>query len=94
MKILIIGGQDFLVFILQKLSKNHEIMIVDNLSRGRIDNDFKQLIKKRNIKFKKIDIIKSNLKLPKNFDLIFNFAAIVGVQNVSSNPSKVLEKIF
>ena len=32
------------------------------------------------------------MKLPKNFDLIFNFAAIVGVQNVSSNPSKVLEK--
>ena len=66
-------------------------MIVDNLSRGRIDNDFKQLIKNTNIKFKKIDVTKSNLKLPKNFDLIFNFAAIVGVQNVSLNPSQVLE---
>ena len=92
MKILIIGGTGFIGFHLaKKLYKSHNIMIVDNLSRGRIDNDFKQLIKNTNIKFKKIDVTKSNLKLPKNFDLIFNFAAIVGVQNVSLNPSQVLE---
>ena len=93
MKILIIGGTGFIGFHLaKKLSKSHDVMIIDNLSRGRMDNDFRQLIKNRKIKFKKIDVTKSNLKLPKNFDLIFNFAAIVGVQNVSLNPSKVLEK--
>tara|TARA_Y200000002_G_scaffold299837_1_gene254783 strand:- start:9360 stop:10316 length:957 start_codon:yes stop_codon:yes gene_type:complete len=93
MKILIIGGTGFIGFHLaNKLSKSHDIMIIDDLSRGRMDNDFKKLIKNKNVKFKRIDITKSNLKLPKNFDLIFNFAAIVGVQNVSLNPSKVLEK--
>ena len=55
MKILIIGGAGFFGFHLaKKLSKNHEIMIVDNLSRGRIDNDFKQLIKKGILNLKKL----------------------------------------
>ena len=93
MKILIIGGAGFIGFHLaKKLSISNHILIVDNLSRGKLDKDFKELLKNKNINFKKIDISHSKLKIANNFDFIFNFAAIVGVQNVNLKPDQVLEK--
>tara|TARA_Y100000768_G_C23947001_1_gene668115 strand:+ start:299 stop:1252 length:954 start_codon:yes stop_codon:yes gene_type:complete len=93
MKILIIGGAGFIGFHLaKKLSISNDILIIDNLSRGKLDKDFKELLNNRNVKFKNIDLTISKPIIEKNFDIIFNFAAIVGVQNVNLNPYKVLEK--
>jgi UDP-glucose 4-epimerase len=93
MKILIIGGAGFIGFHLaKKLSKSHAVYLIDDLSRGKLDKELNNLIEEKRIKLIKKDITKKNVKLPNNFDYIFNFAAIVGVQNVSSNPSQVLEK--
>ena len=46
-RILITGGAGFIGYHLAKsLSKDCDVDIIDNLSRGKIDEDFKQLIKK------------------------------------------------
>ena len=93
-KYLIIGGAGFIGFHLSKRiseNTNNHILIIDNFSRGSLDSDFKKLIKKKNVKILKKDILKISLnKIPKNFDYVINLAAIVGVRNVLKNPYKVL----
>ena len=54
--ILITGGAGFIGFALAKnLSKDNrnKIYIIDNLSRGSLDKEFKELIRCKNIKFLK-----------------------------------------
>ena len=93
MKILILGGAGFIGFHLaKKLSISNHILIVDNLSRGKLDKDLKELLKNRNVKFRRLDITNAKIKLANNFDFVFNFTAIVGVQNVNLKPDQVLEK--
>lgn len=93
-KILIIGGAGFIGFSLAKrLSKklNNKIIILDNLSRGQLDNEFLRLLKKKNVKFLKKDLTKKLNINRRDFDYIFQFAAIVGVRNVYLKPLKVLD---
>ena len=93
-KFLILGGAGFIGYNLaSKLSKNkkNEVHIVDNFSRGKFDKDFKVLSKLQNVKLKNIDLLKnSKNKFNKNYDYIFNLAAIIGVSNVMKFPYKVL----
>ena len=88
------GGAGFIGYNLaSKLSKNkkNEVHIVDNFSRGKFDKDFKVLSKLQNVKLKNIDLLKnSKNKFNKNYDYIFNLAAIIGVSNVMKFPYKVL----
>ena len=94
-KVLITGGAGFIGFHLaKKLQKQGFIIhIIDNLSRGKFDNEFKNFIKKKNIFFIKHDLTKKKIPLTsKNYYLIFHFAAIVGVANVVNKPFEVLTK--
>ena len=93
-KILITGGTGFMGFHLASnlANEGHDVDIIDNFSRGVIDHDFKQLLNLPNVK-----IIQSDLRLPSAFDecaldynLIFNFAALLGVENVLKQPLNVL----
>ena len=93
-KILIIGGAGFIGFALAKrLSKklSNEVIVLDNLSRGKLDNEFLKLLKKKNVKFLKKDLTKRLNLNRRYFDYIFQFAAIVGVRNVYLKPLKVLD---
>lgn len=96
MKVLIIGGAGFIgAHLLKKLLNDKKILdidIIDNFSRAEEDKFLKDLIKdKRVFIFKdNITTIKVNKYRKKNYDLIFQFAAILGVQNVINNPEKVL----
>ena len=51
--ILITGGAGFIGFALAKhlSEKSYNIIIFDNLSRGKFDNEFKNLLKKKNVSF-------------------------------------------
>ena len=50
-KILITGGAGFIGYHLAKnLSKECIVDLVDNLSRGKVDKDFKKLIKEKNVR--------------------------------------------
>ena len=84
-KILITGGAGFIGFHLaKKLSKNNRVILWDNLSRGRLDADFKELLKNKNIIFKKIDLKnKINVKMSK-IDYLFHLAGSVGVRNIET----------
>ena len=95
MKILITGGAGFIGYHLSKkfLSEDNKITIVDNLERGKIDNDLKNLLKHPNLDLYKADLSDaSSLKdLNFDFDIIIHLAAILGVENVLKNSFKVLD---
>ncbi len=87
-KILILGGAGFIGFYLAEyLKDNNQIEIIDDLSKiKKKDKEFNNLIKHKNIKFLKKNILKINLKYTKrNYDYIFDAAASVGVKNVINN---------
>ena len=89
-KILITGGAGFIGYhIAEHLKKNFKITLIDNMSRGMLDKDLKMLLKHKNIKLKKYDLLKK-INLKKNFNIIINLAAILGVEKVIKEPEKVL----
>lgn len=92
-KILVTGGAGFIGYVLcSKLSDGNDICIVDNLDRGRADDDFEGLISKPNVTFINLDLTQPEeiKQLDTGFDYIYHLAAVVGVRNVSENPDKVL----
>ena len=82
-KILITGGAGFIGYHLaNKLVKYNKVIVWDNLSRGRLDVDFKELLKNKNVTFKKIDLKnRINIKIGK-IDYLFHLAGSVGVKNI------------
>ena len=80
MKFVITGGAGFIGSHIAKhlVEKNHDVIIVDNLSRGRLENLSKI---KEQIEFKKMDILDFNsLKdIISNSDGIFHQAALTSV---------------
>lgn len=99
-KVLITGGAGFIGFYLAKhlVSKNYQIDLIDNLSRGVEDKDFENLIKNDNINFLKLDLLNTNydklINIKNDYDYIYHLAAIVGVKHVSKTPYEVLSKNY
>lgn len=96
MKALITGGAGFIGYHLAKelLEQGYEIVLADNFSRGVEDTFLKELEENPKVTFILEDLmVKDNvMKMSKNFDYIYHFAAIIGVQNVLNHPYDVLEK--
>ena len=95
MKVLITGGAGFIGLHLAKflLIKHHKVDLLDNFSRGKLDNELRLLSKKNQIRIINADLRENNLsnQLDTDYDLIFHFAAMLGVQNVLEQPYKVLD---
>ena len=88
MKVLVTGGAGFIGSNLtEELAKTNEVIIIDNLSTGRIEN-IKELINKSNVKFIEGSI--TDLKLLKetfkDVDYVFHQAAIPSVPRSVKNP--------
>jgi UDP-glucose 4-epimerase len=100
MRVLVIGGAGFIGgHLIQKIladNKVKNIDIVDNFSRAKKDSFFKKILLNKKITLIKENIITMNVnKLTyKKYDLIFQFAAILGVSNVMKYPLKVLQENF
>ena len=86
MKILITGGAGFIGSNLTKrlVQEGHEVIVLDNLLRGnKIDKEtFKQ------IQFINGDVCDFELvsELTQGIDVIYHFAAVLGVDVVADNP--------
>jgi nucleoside-diphosphate-sugar epimerase len=99
MNYLITGGAGFIGFNLASVLSDdtrNKIVIFDNLSKQSLDDDFKKILKRKNIKFIKGDLknISKTIK-SKNFDYIYHLAAILGVQKVIQKPySTLIENII
>lgn len=96
MKALIAGGAGFIGYHLAKelLEQGYDLVLADNFSRGVEDTFLKKLEENPKVTFVLEDLmLKENvMKMSKDFDYIYHFAAIIGVQNVLNHPYDVLEK--
>lgn len=91
MKILITGGAGFIGSNLAKrlINDGHEVVVLDSLLRGnKLDKDT----------FAKVHFIKGDVRdldlmitASKNCDLIFHFAAVLGVDIVADNPVETMD---
>lgn len=91
MKILITGGAGFIGSNLTKrlVNDGHELVVLDSLLRGnKLDKDT----------FSKINFIKGDvrdldtvIKASENCDLIYHFAAVLGVDIVADNPVETMD---
>lgn len=93
-KILITGAAGFIgLHLAKKLSVYCKVDLIDNFFRAKKDDEFNEIIKKKNVNFFNYDLSKK-IKIKKQYDYIFHLAAIVGVNNVISKPYNVLYKNF
>ncbi len=91
-KILITGGAGFIGCTIAKmLSQNekNEIHIIDDLSKGEKDEEFRSLIARDNVTFYEMDLTDKETynRIEPVFDQIYHLAAVVGVRKVMANPS-------
>ena len=96
MKYLITGGAGFIgLNLVKKLAKNKNnyIFIIDDLSKKNDKTDLSHILRKKNVKIKKKDLKKiSDFLKNYNFDYIYHFAAILGVQKVIDQPYDTLRE--
>lgn len=92
MKVLVTGGTGFIGLHLARrlISEGEEVVIVDNLSRGKADSSVSSLID-GGVKFIKCDLSETvPPDLGKDFDLVFHLAAINGTKYFYERPEEVL----
>ncbi len=94
-KILIMGGAGFIGFNIAKhLQKNadNNILIADNLSRGKIDSSFSEFLLNDNVDFVEGDFTQKSSfkKLESDYDYVYMLAAVVGVNNTLKKPSEII----
>ncbi len=87
-KVVITGGAGFIgANLAEELVKQHEVVVIDDLSTGRIEN-IEHLLNNESFKFIKRSITDLNLlkQTLKDVDCIFHQAAIPSVQRSLENP--------
>lgn len=92
-RVLITGGGGFIGCHLAAFlaERGEEVHLVDDLSRGVLDDDLRRLLEMRNVTFQQLNLITAQPSdFAANFDVIFHLSAIVGVQNVVADPARVL----
>lgn len=94
-KVLITGGAGTIGYFLAKslAKEGAEIVLVDNLKRGKIDSDMKELLNLPNVKLLEIDItdIGKFGQLGSGYDFVYHLAAINGTKNFYEQPVEVLK---
>ncbi len=92
--ILITGGAGFIGFHLSKYLSNFDniVTIADDLSRGKFDEDLNNLLKLKNVSFKKIDLTNyaEYETLDSNFDFAYHLAAVNGTKYFYEMPEKLM----
>ena len=94
-KILITGALGFIGFkVARRLSEEPDtkLLLIDNLTRGLMDNEAKQLIEKENVRFMNGDLTDPDLydQFGGGYSEVYHFAAVVGVKKVTNHPDIVI----
>lgn len=94
MKVLITGGLGFIgLHLAEALSSIcDQIDLIDIIKEKNIDQHANCFLKKKNVRYIEQDLLNSQNTLDNNYDFIFHFAALLGVENVSLNAYRVLEQ--
>lgn len=94
-KTLITGGAGTIGYFLAQslVQTGHAVTLLDNLQRGKLDREMKELISKPNVKFIKLDITDAKAlgKIRGKFDYVYHLAAINGTKNFYEIPEQVLK---
>lgn len=94
-KTLITGGAGFIGFALAKSlsDQEHEVTILDNFDRGKEDQEFQELVSRKNVHFIKTDLTDPHCmdQVKEEFDYIYHLAMINGTENFYNIPDKVLK---
>ena len=95
MNILITGGAGFIGYHLAKqflADQGHHLVLIDNLQRGKIDDDFKNLLTDPRVQFTPADLTDQKFykTLPINFDQVYHLAAVNGTKLFYQIPEEVL----
>lgn len=91
--ITVTGGAGFLgSFLVDKLSKDSKIKVVDNLSTGSLRN-LENNIKNNKVLFLKKDIENSESSIFKDSEIVYHLAAFPDVREGQNNPEKVFKDI-
>lgn len=93
-KILVTGGAGFIGFHLSRYlsEKENNVTIIDNLFRGKKDQEFMGLMSRKNVKYIEGDLTKSETFAPldKDYDEVYHLAAINGTKHFYESPHMVL----
>src|SRR3989338_3079968 len=96
-KVLITGGAGFIGchlsrHLLDTHKDDFELVLVDNLQRGRMDEDFKKLLDDKRVTFSNLDLtdLASYAKLGAGYDHVYHLAAINGTKLFYEIPQEVL----
>lgn len=94
-KILITGAAGFIGCHLAGhllADKKKQLILIDNLQRGRMDENFKKILKNKNIQFIEADLTDWNFykTLPVDIDHIYHLVAINGTKLFYQMPAEVL----
>lgn len=94
-KILITGAAGFIGYHLANhllSDTENQLVLVDNLQRGKKDNEFNHILKQERVTFIEADLTDQSFysKLDKNFDYVYHLAAINGTKFFYQMPAEVL----
>jgi UDP-glucose 4-epimerase/UDP-glucuronate decarboxylase len=94
MNVLVLGGAGLIgLHLVRRLIRDgHQVMVVDDFSRGRDDQEVEALRRHDSARFVSADLTASETwsALRHDWDQIYLLAAVVGVRNVEKDPSRVI----
>jgi UDP-glucuronate decarboxylase len=94
-RVLVLGGGGFIGYHLARrlvADGGHDVTLVDDLSRGRMDDELAALVATARVRFVEGDLTEAATwaALPRAWDQVYMLAAVVGVRHAEGDPWRVI----